>query len=144
MDKLRIHEGRVWVGDVFLTLDELKILRPQFPEIPNRLVGLRYDGAVHIMSDGKNQRVGPVPWDAGDALLAGKDRLAADLKELRGLNQDTPIDRETSDGELYDEKIASDPTFKNLLIALNNGTFVPGGRFNRQELKAIIVPDGEA
>ena len=137
MALLQIHDGRVKLGDLRLTFAELKILRPEFPQLHKMIVSLRYDGTTHIMSDGKTQRSGPVPWAAGDALLADEDNIARDLLELRNV-PDVP-NPGTTDSEMFDQKVSTDPVFKALLKVVNNSKLGGGTILNARQIKTLIV-----
>lgn len=80
--QLTIHDGRVDVGGVKLTVSELTILRPAL-SIPPEYVTIRYNGLKHERSDGRNQTAGPVPWSLGDDLLVGLPELTIELEALR-------------------------------------------------------------
>ena len=80
--QLTIHDGRVDVGGLKLTVSELEALRPAFV-VPSDYVTITYDGAKHVRSDGHDQTAGPVPWEAGDALLLQLPQLASELEVLR-------------------------------------------------------------
>lgn len=80
--QLTIHDGRVDIGGLKLTVTELGALRPAFV-VPTDYVTITYDGTKHVRSDGHDQTAGPVPWEAGDALLLQLPQLASELEALR-------------------------------------------------------------
>ncbi len=80
--QLAIHDGRIDIAGLTLTVSELAALRPQLT-LPTGYVTIRYDGSVHQRSDGRNQTAGDLPWALGDALLADLPALTNDLAALR-------------------------------------------------------------
>lgn len=80
--QLTIHDGRVDIAGLKLTLSELEALRPAFT-VPIEYVTVTYDGVKHVRSDGHNQTAGPVPWEAGDNLLSQLPQFVSELEALR-------------------------------------------------------------
>ncbi|TQV80768.1 DUF4376 domain-containing protein [Denitrobaculum tricleocarpae] len=79
---LTIHDGRIDIDGVKLTVSELAILRPALT-LPSEYTTIRYDGVRHERSDGRNQTAGPVPWEPGDSLLTGLTGLIPEIEALR-------------------------------------------------------------
>ncbi len=80
--QLTIHDGRIDIGGVKLTVSELAILRPSL-KLPSEYTTIIYDGLRHVRSDGQNQTAGPVPWEPGDSLLTGLTELIPEVEALR-------------------------------------------------------------
>ncbi|WP_282609474.1 DUF4376 domain-containing protein [Pelagibius sp. Alg239-R121] len=104
---LTIHDGRVDVEGLKLTVPELALLRPEVT-LPVDFVTIRYDGQMHLRSDGSNQSSGDVPWDLGDGLLADLPALTSELEALRApavTLESAKADKRVAINLLRDEKI---------------------------------------
>ena len=82
----QLHDGRVKVDGLILTVAEYQAIRPEqpLPGLPDGIVTACYDastGAV-TMSDGRTQQTGAFDMARADAILADAT-LAADLEAHR-------------------------------------------------------------
>jgi hypothetical protein len=86
MAVFQIHDGRLKLGEVIMSLAEYAALRPELPlpELPDGIVTARWDSGTGtlFMSDGANQRGGS--FDAARAAdILADAALAGDLAALR-------------------------------------------------------------